>query len=867
VSDDRPPGGPPETAPGGEVTKTLRAAPGAPAPPGGDETLPSAARRDGPPAGMSLPDRYRDLRLLGSGGFGEVRRVFDERLERVVAMKLLRPDAGDAERLRRRFLAEIKLTAGLHHPGIIAIHEYGELDDGRLWYTMPEVRGRTLRAVVDEASSGRADRPPVEAAVQRRRLLDLFARACEAVAYAHSRGVIHRDLKPENVMVGEFGEVMVMDWGLARRVAQGPADDEAPRPSSPASDETGADGLTQHGDVVGTLAYMPPEQALGEIGRLGPPTDVYALGAILYHLLAGRPPLEGGAVQVFRRIVGAGPAPLDERDAPAELCVICARAMAKEPADRYAHAGQLAAEIEAFLSGARRRAHALEKLAAAMAHAPAIAADRARATELRAEAAVLLSPVRPFDAVEQKLPGWELEDEADRLDREAALAETRWIEGVHGAIAIDPDLPEAHAALADHYKDKLAEAERARRHEDAARFEVLLRACDRGRHAAFLSGKGALTLVTDPPGARVILERYALRRRRLVPEVVGEIGPTPIVDLPLEKGSYRLRISAPGRAEVTYPVLIERGEQWDGCPPGSRDPYPIPIPMLGELDEDEVYVPAGWCWTGGDPEAPDSLPATRVWIDGFVVGRYPVTNEEYLVFLNGLVAAGRDQEALAACPRPKLGFVEGAIEQLSYARGSDGRFQLKRQDAKDAWTLRSPAVLMSWNGAVAYARWRAARAGRSYRLLNEMEREKAVRGADGRFFPWGDFFDSTWACMLSSHAGEPMRADVDAYPHDESPYGMRGGAGNSHDYCINPWSQEGPSLLERRLVVKPEPPSDEEFRSVRGGSWSSIANHCRAAARFALRPDQRRNVAGFRLARSYTGCCGVRGEVTTLQVP
>src|SRR5205823_3183148 len=135
------------------------------------------------------------------------------------------------------------------------------------------------------------------------------------------------------------------------------------------------------------------------------------------------------------------------------------RAMAREPAERYAHAGELAAEIEVFLSGARRREQALDKLAEALSHAPEIAAQRARALQLREEAAVLLSPVKTFDPVEIKAPGWELEDEADRLDREAALGETSWIEGVHGAIAIDPELPEAHAALADHYKDKLVEAE------------------------------------------------------------------------------------------------------------------------------------------------------------------------------------------------------------------------------------------------------------------------------------------------------------------------------------------------------------------------------------------------------------------------
>ncbi len=803
--------------------------------------------------GIRLPERYQDLCLLGRGGFGEVRRVYDRKLTRVVAMKLLRPYVRDAPRQRARFLAEIKLTAGLNHPGVIVILDYGELEGDNLWFTMPEVHGRTLRVVLDEVFATRAGHPlDAGAHVQRRRLIDLFARVCEATAYAHSRGVIHRDLKPENVMVGDFGRVTVMDWGLARRVGPGGLDpEEQLHDARFPSDAPSFEGLTQQGDVFGTPAYMPPEQARGDIHRHGPSTDVYALGAILYHLLTGRKPYEGDALQVRDQVLLGAPTPLLEADAPPELAAICARAMAREPEDRYADAGELAVEIEAFLSGARRRERALEKLDEALSRGPSIAKLRARAAKLRVDAKVLLSPFKPFDPVQAKLPGWALQDEAERLDREAALGEIGWIQGVHGALALDPELPEAHAALADHYRDKLAEAERARRHEDAARSEVPLRAHDRGRHAAFLSGKGALTVATDPVGARVLLERYLLRERRLTLEPAGDLGSTPITDVPLEKGSYRLRITAPGRAEVLYPVLIERGERWDGCPPGSRDPHPIPLPRLDEIDSGEVYVPAGWAWTGGDPDAPDSLPATRLWIDGVIVGRFPVTNEEYLAFLNDLVASGREAEAWLACPRANSGTIAGANEALSYARGPDGRFQLKERDVGELWTPRGPAVLMSWHSAVAYARWREARTGRPYRLLHELEREKSVRGADGRLYPWGDFLDPTWACMLNSHAGEPKRSEVEAYPLDESPYGMRGGAGNSHDYCLNAYKRQGPAIQGERLAFEATLPDGGEHYSVRGGAWSSVENHCRAAARFALRPDQRRNATGLRLARSY----------------
>ncbi|APR75849.1 serine/threonine protein kinase [Minicystis rosea] len=274
--------------------------------------VPVAARDDGE---VALPERYQDLRSLGRGGFGEVRRVYDRELSRVVALKLLRPHVRDAPRQRARFLAEIKLAAGLNHPGIIAILDHGELSDGQLWFTMPEVRGRTLRAVIDEAF---APGDGVETPVRRRRLLDVFARVCEAVAYAHSRGVIHRDLKPENVMIGDFGRVMVMDWGLARRVGQiDPlADEGGPEPwFEQATPSEG--GLTQLGEILGTPAYMPPEQARGDVARHGPSTDVYALGAILHHALTGRKPARGPDAAA---LADAGAAP--------ELTAICLRAMA-----------------------------------------------------------------------------------------------------------------------------------------------------------------------------------------------------------------------------------------------------------------------------------------------------------------------------------------------------------------------------------------------------------------------------------------------------------------------------------------------------------------------------------------------------------
>jgi eukaryotic-like serine/threonine-protein kinase len=818
-----------------------------------DDTMtmaPEAQHAHAAPGTPLLPARYRDLGRIAAGGFGEIRRVYDAELERVVAMKLLRADRTGAPRLEARFLAEAKLTAGLEHPGIVGVHDRGRLADGRLWFTMREVRGRTLGQVIDEvhAACGPDGFGETASGWTFRRLADAFARVCQAVAYAHRRGVVHRDLKPDNIMVGELGEALVMDWGLGRRVGSldatfGGADDPP--------EETASAHLTRHGDVLGTPAYMPPEQARGQRDLHGLPSDVYALGAVLYHLLSGRPPYDGeSALVVLQQVLAGPPVRVVEaagaKPVPAELAAICARAMEREMAARYPDARALAREVLAWLDGARRREQALEVVARARAMEPEIAALRAQAGERRAAAQARLDGVRPFDPVEKKEPGWALEDEAGKLEVAAALREAEWLETLQGALTVDPDLPEAHAALADHQREALLSAERAHREADAVRAEALLRAHDRGRHAALLRGEGALTLVTDPPGAAVRLERYVLRGRRRVPEDCGVLGVTPLVEVPLQKGSYRLRITAPGRHEVLYPVLIERGGHWDGRAPGEGEPHPIVLPEEGELGPEECYVPAGWCWTGGDPEASDSLPARRIWIDGFVVTRFPVTNREWIAYLDDLLDAGREEEIAASCPRKHLVATDGDDGRPAWARDAAGRFALPED-----WLPDMPIVLVDWHAASAYARWRAGRTGRAWRLPNELEREKAARGADGRLLPWGNHLDATFACSLESHSGTPGRVEVGAYPADESPLGVRGLAGNVREWCVNRWKREGPLVEEGRLLLDAARPDDADFRVIRGGAWGSSMTNGRAASRFGGRPGLCWLGVGVRAARSY----------------
>ncbi len=305
-------------------------------------------------------DRYRKLGEIARGGMSTVMEVWDEDLQRALAMKIARVEGvrGDAENrasVLRRFVQESRLTSQLDHPGIVPVHDLGLDDEGQLFFTMPLVGGMDFGQAI--AAIRRGDR-----AWTLVRGLGVVLRACEAVAFAHDRGVLHRDLKPANIMVGEFGEVYVVDWGLAKAI-----EGLVPEPS--ADEVNGAARLdTALGAVLGTPAYMPPEQARGELDRIGPQADVYAMGAILYHLLSGQEPFQaegGGAAEVVMAVRDRPPSSLDTiaPDRPPELVAICEKAMAREPEHRYPDMSALATDLSAFLEGRVVRAYRTGALA------------------------------------------------------------------------------------------------------------------------------------------------------------------------------------------------------------------------------------------------------------------------------------------------------------------------------------------------------------------------------------------------------------------------------------------------------------------------------------------------------------------------
>ncbi len=287
------------------------------------------------------PDRYDISGEFAHGAMGRILQAWDPRLDRPVAIKELITHGGDLE---PRFVAEALITARLQHPSIVPVYEAGRWSTGSPFYAMKLVSGRSLADVIAEKTT----------LDQRLALLPHVLAVAEAIAYAHTEHIIHRDLKPSNVLVGEFGETVVIDWGLAKLLTP----ESEPELNAAPSSESMSSALTLHGDVVGTPAYMPPEQALGH--PVDERADVYALGAILYHLLAGiRPYEEGSSKQVIDQVVRGPPEPLAERQKgiPADLLAIVDKAMARSPSERYATARELAEDLRRFQTGQIVRAH------------------------------------------------------------------------------------------------------------------------------------------------------------------------------------------------------------------------------------------------------------------------------------------------------------------------------------------------------------------------------------------------------------------------------------------------------------------------------------------------------------------------------
>ncbi|HEY1381164.1 MAG TPA: tetratricopeptide repeat protein [Gemmataceae bacterium] len=434
---------------------------------------------------------------IGRGGMGVVYRAYDPALGREVAVKILLDRPGYAPDARaeveRRFLAEARAAARLQHPGVVPVHDLGRTDDGRPFIAMKLVAGRTLADLLAVRRHPGDDLP---------RFLHVFEQVCQTLAYAHAHGVVHRDLKPANVMVGAFGEVQVMDWGLALLLDGPPADPTDPEIKLADTVEDGPGLVTRGG--WGTPAYMPPEQARGEADRIGARCDVFALGAVLCEILTGRPPYAGSDGQSVRdSAAGAELAPATARlgdcGADADLVRLALACLAADPAERPADAGAVAAVVAAYRAGVQNRLRAAE-LDQARAEATAGEARRRRKLRLALAASVLLTAGVVGG-------GWawvETErarqrDVAERLESERLAAMSVALEQAADALRAGR-WADARAALT-RVEDRLRDADPHAVRAHAAHVRADLRTVAALEHARLVAADAMLGTSFDPTAA------------------------------------------------------------------------------------------------------------------------------------------------------------------------------------------------------------------------------------------------------------------------------------------------------------------------------------------------------------------------------
>ena len=768
-------------------------------------------------------DRYNLGKEVARGGVGVINQAFETRLRRDLVIKRLISQSEVSDYVLAKFVEEAQITAQLEHPNIVPVHDIGVTEAGDLYFSMKYVDGDSLKRVLKRL---RAADPTTLAAYPRIRMLSIFQGVCRALAFAHSKGVIDRDIKPANVMLGEFGETLLLDWGVAKVLGEKASEEEQLVSTS----RTQTTDETQMGLVTGTPAYMAPEQAAGRIDRLNQKTDIFALGALLYELLTYRSPFRKASQrETLRAVIVDEPPPFDSWSEVSpvsdKLAQICLRCLRKRPRDRYDSVNEILADLLQYLEGVeevdRRRRRSQENLQLGL---KAVREFEAVDAKLRAAQASLTEGVwetPTFAPLEHRRRIWTASAQCAALHVQVEKKFTESVNRLAEAVSLDESNDDAANELARLYWTKLKQSEQG--NDPAAKmfFRDAVKRFDRGLFRERLKGEGRLVVQSAPMDALVSVQQVVEMDLRLTPSPPLDIGKTPILNHVLREGRWLVTLSKPGYADANFPITIRRGETTE-----------IESELVKEaaVYEHFLYVPAGACTVGGDPVCASAQASQVRNLDAFQIARYPVTCAEYLAFLNAIDA---EDPRAAQLRVPRMSRRGGFLWQ----RDAQRRFVLPTSDSRGfGWEPHYPVVGISFEDANAFCEWFGNATQRRIRLPSEFEWEKSARGSDERAFPWGDTFDPYFCKTADSRAGESRLERVGSFAYDCSPYGIYDMAGLVSEFTSTRFSKN-----DQRVVVK-----GANYQSQGGAA-------ARASFRAAFDEGSPSLRVGFRLVSDFKG--------------
>ena len=722
------------------------------------------------------PDRYVVEEEIARGGMGKILLAYDRDFRRRIAMKVMlsRPHLAAQS---SRFLEEAQATAQLEHPNIGPVYDIGLNADGNIFFTMKWIRGRNLGEIL---AAGEVEFTQI-------RLVQLLQQVAMGVDFAHHRGVIHRDLKPDNIMVGDYGEVLVMDWGLAKILGHTSA---AGQVSAADLDEKARDQVvtsraekgvqTLRGAVQGSAAYMAPEQAQGDIDAIDARTDVFGLGTVLYAILTGELVVyEGVTLQEVlgkaRRgevVVPSQRTP--ERYIPPALEEICMKALAPRPADRFQSARDLHDRLQAYVEGIHDEERRAAEAARLLGEADALRGEWERLMraerELRQQEARLRGEIPAHGDAQAKESLWRAVEELKRAGEATSRLFNETTAAYHSVLRTQTTNESARKQLAEMYFDRMTFAEARGDREAASLYQGLVVQQHDPEYAELLGSEELVELRSDPPGAEVFLSRYEEHGVVLIatePELLGE---TPLCR-GLPRGSYLIRLRKPGFTEVLYPAFLERGCGVDET---------IRLYVEGTIPDGYLQIAGGHSVVGGMSSSA-VLPRSRLRLKEFFAARFPVTLNEYCEFLTDYFPHAPLDDDQRYRMTPKFD------RQALVVQGADGVYrpnaELRGKTSETGLRGDWPVVAVSWTGATEYCRWRSGQTGVALRLLEESEWERCARGADGRLYPWGNEFDWALCKGALSRAGQSSLEPIGSISSDVSPFGLRDMAGGVREFC------------------------------------------------------------------------------------